>query len=632
MNAAQFLEFLMGSKYGSKFTSNQLTAQQVDSYRKEFLESAQKGIRDQIEVTLPLVYLVRPYDIAAFNMQGLIDQSNALSQMASEVSKISATDKQYTKANIALGKKKNAVADFISSINIGGTSYVPGDPEYHEALPQIINSVDINALGKAIMDALYSSTKFKDPITLAQLGDVAAKTVSYLAVGDSRLAKIAHRGRADPSVAKLESLVRSRIHKIAALQKAWLEVNTPARISDAAKILNNYSESTDFLFVSAKFKSDSQGARDIPNQASKDLIMAALKKAVSVKIGNRNQTAIAEISKNYSVGAFAAAGHTGVVSQDDPTQVKEVVGGNFPLLQQTLLFATEQKDAKNIGKISSVSFINNTEHINLSLNFKKGDPANFAKTLLSANFSFAFTQQSAYNSQVLSPQEVAEMDRQVDAAFKLTYKELGNQFKAAFFSAEGIRNLISYLKFSPTVKEGITRVLKNTLEGIVPKSLGNPVASAFHKGMGSKPPNISLSKGSKSSKISVNRSSSGKTKAKAKGYIPTEPAVNTLSLMTLINSQLQDVISANMGSGTSRNVLNYRTGRFASSAKVESLSISRQGTITAFYSYMKNPYATFSSGGRQSAPKTRDPKLLISKSIREIAQQAVSNNLRAVAL
>lgn len=103
-----------------------------------------------------------------------------------------------------------------------------------------------------------------------------------------------------------------------------------------------------------------------------------------------------------------------------------------------------------------------------------------------------------------------------------------------------------------------------------------------------------------------------------------------ISLQNLINRQLQDVISANMGDGNSRNILNYRTGRLAASAKVERMSESRAGMITAFYSYMKNPYATFSQGGRQSVPKTRDPKLLISKSIREIAATQVANQLRAV--
>ena len=104
------------------------------------------------------------------------------------------------------------------------------------------------------------------------------------------------------------------------------------------------------------------------------------------------------------------------------------------------------------------------------------------------------------------------------------------------------------------------------------------------------------------------------------------------SLQLLINTHLQDVISANMGDGSRRNILNYRTGRFAASAKVESMSQSREGMITAFYSYMKNPYQTFEPGYRQGSPKTRDPKLLIAGSIREIAASKVGNRMRAVLL
>lgn len=107
-------------------------------------------------------------------------------------------------------------------------------------------------------------------------------------------------------------------------------------------------------------------------------------------------------------------------------------------------------------------------------------------------------------------------------------------------------------------------------------------------------------------------------------------SLDLTSLQNLINTHLQDVVSANMGDGNARNVLNYRTGRLAASAKVERISESRNGMITAFYSYMKNPYATFSEGGQQSSPRSRDPKLLISKSIREIAAQQVGNRLRAV--
>lgn len=85
-----------------------------------------------------------------------------------------------------------------------------------------------------------------------------------------------------------------------------------------------------------------------------------------------------------------------------------------------------------------------------------------------------------------------------------------------------------------------------------------------------------------------------------------------------------------MGTGASKSVLNYRTGRLAESAKVERLSQGRSGMITAYYTYMKYPYATFSEGGVQQYPKTRDPKLLITKSIKELMSAKVAARMRAV--
>jgi hypothetical protein len=106
--------------------------------------------------------------------------------------------------------------------------------------------------------------------------------------------------------------------------------------------------------------------------------------------------------------------------------------------------------------------------------------------------------------------------------------------------------------------------------------------------------------------------------------------ISLVQLQNLINDSLVDRIKQNMGKGTDRKILNLRTGRFAESVKVERMSESREGMITAFYSYMKNPYATFSKGGRQENPPSRDPKLLIARSIRDIAAQKVSNRLRSV--
>jgi len=112
----------------------------------------------------------------------------------------------------------------------------------------------------------------------------------------------------------------------------------------------------------------------------------------------------------------------------------------------------------------------------------------------------------------------------------------------------------------------------------------------------------------------------------------TKPTYSLISLQNLINQNLQSVISANMGDGSSRNILNLKTGRLAASASVQRMSESRAGMITAFYNYMRNPYQTFEPGYAQGKPVSRDPKLLIAKSIREIAALKVGNRLRAVSL
>lgn len=111
---------------------------------------------------------------------------------------------------------------------------------------------------------------------------------------------------------------------------------------------------------------------------------------------------------------------------------------------------------------------------------------------------------------------------------------------------------------------------------------------------------------------------------------PTQEPVNLTNLQNIINSMLQQQIRQNMGIGDSDNVLNYRTGRFAQSVEVKRITQGREGVITAYYDYMRYPYATFSQGGRQEFPRSRDPKLLISKSIREIMQQQAITRMRAV--
>jgi hypothetical protein len=117
---------------------------------------------------------------------------------------------------------------------------------------------------------------------------------------------------------------------------------------------------------------------------------------------------------------------------------------------------------------------------------------------------------------------------------------------------------------------------------------------------------------------------------KVTGSIKVEKDNTILNLLTLLNSELVNKVKNNMGDGSRKDILNLRTGRFAESVKIVNLTQSKSGMISAFYNYMRNPYGTFSQGGRQQYPRSRDPKLLISKSIRELAQQQAINRLRAV--
>jgi hypothetical protein len=83
----------------------------------------------------------------------------------------------------------------------------------------------------------------------------------------------------------------------------------------------------------------------------------------------------------------------------------------------------------------------------------------------------------------------------------------------------------------------------------------------------------------------------------------------------MINSLLQGYLADNM----KQPALVYRTGRLASSVRVTQMNLTREGQVTAFYEYMKRPYQTFERGFKQGN-KYRDPRRLIDKSIREIAE------------
>ena len=100
------------------------------------------------------------------------------------------------------------------------------------------------------------------------------------------------------------------------------------------------------------------------------------------------------------------------------------------------------------------------------------------------------------------------------------------------------------------------------------------------------------------------------------------------NLQILMQARLAEQIKANMGDGSRRDILNLQSGRFAETVQIENTRLQKDNVIAVFYSYMKYPYATFSKGGAQSHPISRDPATLINRSIREIASSLVTNRLR----
>lgn len=191
---------------------------------------------------------------------------------------------------------------------------------------------------------------------------------------------------------------------------------------------------------------------------------------------------------------------------------------------------------------------------------------------------------------------------------------------------------LSKFRSSPTLVDMIHDDLYATISGN-PKSY-DKVYTGYVDGL----PKLKLRKvvntGVKSSILSsrnvLTALKSKVAKTKRENKLSTRNIASTVNLLAILQAGINTQVAKNMGQGNERRVLNYRTGRFAESVQVQRLSESRQGMITAFYSYMRNPYGTFSEGGRQQFPKTRDPKLLISKSVRELAAPIVGARMRAV--
>ena len=162
------------------------------------------------------------------------------------------------------------------------------------------------------------------------------------------------------------------------------------------------------------------------------------------------------------------------------------------------------------------------------------------------------------------------------------------------------------MKGSPSLKEKTTALVTDKFKG-----KKNVKVSAKSVKMSTK--TKSEGKGSKTGgKVAISAMTLRTRKAKRRAT--DSAAARPLQMMVMINKELPQTIKANMDLPALQN----RTGRFAESVKVVDAVQTRQGFPSFGYTYQKNPYQTFEPGFAQGSPE-RDPRALISRSIREIA-------------
>jgi hypothetical protein len=309
----------------------------------------------------------------------------------------------------------------------------------------------------------------------------------------------------------------------------------------------------------------------------------------------------------FKIGNIVNAGHTSAVTASGDT-----IAVNMPSAQEKQFLLAGNPKAFELEQELGALYAGINYTITFTENFK-GKAGNLADM----QFAFVVSMPADLNTKSLNVAERARIKAVIQEELLPT---LAEQIKAKMKS--GIIEPIN-TGASPSFLEYLNEVIIDSLNGkVTPHQVKTATASKTTK--------FPIPATLISNAASKLKAKSKKASVRVKLKSTTGDSFSIVNLQNLLNAQLVQRVKENMGNGTRKDILNLRTGRFAESVKVERISQSREGMITAFYTYMRNPYATFSQGGRQQVPKSRDPKLLISKSIREIAQEKVTNRLRAV--
>ena len=338
------------------------------------------------------------------------------------------------------------------------------------------------------------------------------------------------------------------------------------------------------------------------------------------------QLSLNPIKNVNSIAEFLDYGHTAIGYQEPDGSIKlqfnspKVINIIFDIITDTSGSAQGLLAAQQ----ASINFIEQARQTEEYLTIEKDFSEGFIKVFVSIGGNIV-----RFENSVVNQRRGSILERSINTqSNSKTLKKLGELIGAVGGKiATQIRRALVSGRGSPSVLDYIANSIMATIKGETVTAFKQKVTKTNKKSDKVTVPTITgFTKGVKKIKRPA------KVVAKQQPMIAgvTKQDNKLLSLQNLLNSNLVQTVKQNMGNGNRRDILNLRSGRFAESVRVERLTQGRQGMVTAYYDYMRYPYATFSDGGKQEQPRSRNPKLLISKSIREVAAQAKITRLRAV--
>lgn len=584
MDVGQFLSFISGYRKATKLPK---TSQ---AKINEFLKRANDDIRDLIENATPALILLdtRVYTSACVDFaQELRDPNSSTRQFVANVNGVYRDSK-----------------DFEQELQSALSQYKPP-------------VIDINKISGKIAIKSYNLTDFSSVVSkvFTSLNAKLAQYAPGIQSGDPTIS-----GRARYSVTAAGRTIRTAFSKL-----------TPCKLKNPETVIQGFDPSTQEVFLGATFST----LRSNVNPVLTPLVKASFE-SVGIILADKStekskinaNTPKADINRAFNIGEIVVFGHTGAKTTDPQTGAVEILGFNSPWTQQLMLLAAQSTEPVNGTNLIN-GFVNTSGQLDYSIEFTK-EVAGDIRTLMRGQLAVIVPMSVKLNREVLQG-ETAAADQITQNLFGTTYRKLRTSLIGRILDANNLRRLITGLTFSPSllksIESGIVETIKTGMFKKTRAKAKSPIVSVTKDNT----INLNLNK-QQSKKVKLPQP---KLQSKSKKVAGTKLSgvageADVVSLQNLLNLNLVETVKRNMGDGNRQDILNLRSGRFAESVEVQRVSQSRQGMVTAFYTYMRNPYATFSQGGKQQYPRTRDPKLLISKSIRQIAQQLKIQQLRAV--